>query len=539
MGNRSNIPIIKRLSGGLYLLFENCFNIMLATLEMKYRSAAILAIASLWGVFSLFAQESNSSDEEAENTVSDGESSSGESIDAGNDVAKASAVSETDSSDTFTVYVIPIKDAIGQPTLFGIRSGVKDAIEKGADLVLFEMDTPGGELFTTLEIMKIIDRFEGKTATFINEEAISAGAIIASVTQDIYFMPRATMGSSEVVTGTGEDVDESMKRKINAFLTAKIDAYISEYPYRSQVLEAMVDPDIVLTIDDKEISKEGKLLNLNARRAHELYGDPPRALLGSGIFDDIESVIESVAEGKTVVRYDFETTWSLDLAAHLVSWSPLLLGLGILALLVEFKTPGFGVFGIAGILFIVLVNFGHNVAGLSGYEGLLLFIIGALLVFVELLFLPGVMFLAIPGILMMLAGLLWGMADIWPTETPNFDFTYELFLQPFYNLFGGVVIAMVLFLAILRFLPKSIFWDKMIMKAVVEGTSQQTVMGGDIRPSIGTEGVAATDLFPSGEIEIDGKLFEARSEVGSVRKGASVRIIRGDAFGYFIEEMEV
>ena len=96
MGNRSNIPIIKRLSGGLYLLFENCFNIMFATLEMKYRSAAILAIASLWGVFSLFAQESNSSDEEAENTVSDGESSSGESIDAGNDVAKASAVSETD-----------------------------------------------------------------------------------------------------------------------------------------------------------------------------------------------------------------------------------------------------------------------------------------------------------------------------------------------------------------------------------------------------------------------------------------------------------
>jgi membrane-bound serine protease (ClpP class) len=537
MVNRSNIPIIKRLFGGLSLLFENCFNIMLATLEMKLRSAVILVIASLWGGFSLFAQESNFSDEEAENTVAEEEINNGEPVDAISDAV--GVLSETDTSDTFTVYVIPIKDAIGQPTLFGIRSGVKDAIEKGADLVLFEMDTPGGELFTTLEIMKIIDRFDGKTATFINEEAISAGAIIASVTQDIYFMPRATMGSSEVVTGTGEDVDESMKRKINAFLNAKIDAYISEYPYRSQVLEAMVDPDFVLTIDEKEISKEGKLLNLNARRAHELYGDPPRALLGSGIFDDIESVIESVAEGKTVVRYDFETTWSLELAAHLVSWSPLLLGLGILALLVEFKTPGFGVFGIAGILFIVLVNFGHNIAGLSGYEGLLLFIVGALLVFVELLFLPGVMFLAIPGILMMLAGLLWGMADIWPTETPDFEFTYELFLQPFYNLFGGVTIAIVLFLSILRFLPKSVFWDKLIMKAVVQGTSQKTVMAGDIRPSIGAEGVAVTDLFPSGEIEIDGMLFEARTEMGSVSKGASVRIIRGDAFGYFIEEIEV
>ncbi|MDG2256545.1 MAG: hypothetical protein P8L49_16505 [Opitutaceae bacterium] len=504
---------------------------------MKICLAILIAITSLSGGFSLFAQDSNVAEEVVGNTGTEDESSSVESTDVKDEAVLAESALSRDKSETFTVYVIPIQDAIAQPTLFGIRSGVKDAIEKGADLVLFEMDTPGGELFTTLEIMKVIDRFDGMTGTFINEEAISAGAIIASVTQDIYFMPRATMGSSEVVTGSGEDVDESMKRKINAFLTAKIDAYISEYPYRSQVLEAMVDPDVELIIDEKVISKEGKLLNLNARRAHELYGDPPKELLGSGIFDDIESVIDSLADGRKVVRHDFESTWSLELAAHLVTWSPLLLGLGILALLVEFKTPGFGVFGIAGILFIVIVNFGHNLAGLSGYEGILLFIVGALLVFIELLFLPGVMFLAIPGIFMMLAGLLWGMADIWPAETPDFDITFDIFLAPLYNLVWAVLIATGLFLAILKLLPKSIFWDKLVLGDAVDGTSQGDTFIASDRPGNGALGMAVTDLYPTGEIEIDGRRYEAHVETGMVGKGAQVRTLRANAFGYFVEEV--
>ena len=101
---------------------------------------------------------------------------------------------------TLSVYVIPVRDAIGQPTLFAIRSGIKDAIEKNASLVILEMDTPGGELGATLDIMKTIDRFEGGTATFINEEAISAGAIIASVTPGHLLYPKSDdgeLGSSD------------------------------------------------------------------------------------------------------------------------------------------------------------------------------------------------------------------------------------------------------------------------------------------------------------------------------------------------------
>ena len=500
------------------------------TLEMKDRLSVLLAFgALLWSAGFAVADDSDpvkgpEEARESEPLADEAEALSAESSDA-------------DSSDRFSVYVIPIQGAIGRPTLYGVRTGIKEAIEKKVDLLLFEMDTPGGELGSTLEIMKAIDRFDGKTATFINEEAISAGAIIASVTQDIYFMPRATMGSSEVVTGTGQDVDESMKRKINAFLTAKIDAYISDYPYRSQVLEAMVDPDIELIIDEKVISKEGKLLNLNARRAHEEYGDPPRALLGSGIHDDMDALLDSLSGEKKIERHDFVATWSLNLAARLMDLSPVLLGLGILLLLVEFRTPGFGIFGVAGIAFIAIVNFGHHVAGLSGYEGLIVFIIGACLVFVELVFMPGVLFLAVPGALMMLGGLLWSMADIWPAETPNFDFTFDLFLVPMYNLMGGIAIAAVMFALIARFLPKSVFWDKLVMAEAIEGTSQPSEETASARPEVGAEGIAVTDLYPTGDIEIDGRHYEAKVEVGMIDKGARVRVVRRDTFSYFVEEV--
>ncbi len=490
---------------------------------MRNRFLALIALTFLgpFFVYSDEAEEKISESSETELTAPSEEGAAAE-----------------ESSDAFSVYVIPIKDAIGRPTLFAIRSGIKDAIEKGASLVLFEMDTPGGELGSTLEIMKTIDRFEGGTATFINEEAISAGAIIAAVTEDIYFMPRATMGSSEVVTGTGQDVDESMKRKINAFLTAKVDAYVGEYRYRSQVLEAMIDPDVELVIDEKTLSKEGKLLNLNARRAHEEYGDPPQPLLGAGIHDDLDSLIESIADGREIVRNDFVSTWSLELAAHLMDLSPVLVGLGLLALLVEFKTPGFGAFGIAGIVLIAIVNFGHHVAGFSGYEGLIIFILGAVMVFVELVFFPGLIFLALPGMIMMLGGLIWTMVDVWPQDTPGYDFTFDLFLTPLYNVFLGMVIAGVLFVALLRFLPKSVFWDKMIMAEAVAGTSQGDSNTTVERPETGVEGVAVTDLFPTGEIEVNGERYEARAEVGSIVKGARIRIIRGDVFGYFIEEVK-
>ena len=123
-------------------------------------------------------------------------------------------------------YVIPIRDQIGPPILDILRRGMKDAIEQNVDLVVLDMDTPGGELGVTLEIMQeILDSlgsWEGKILTFVNKEAISAGAYIAIATQEIAFAPYSQIGAAEAVSGGGREIDPSMKRKINSYLKAKI-----------------------------------------------------------------------------------------------------------------------------------------------------------------------------------------------------------------------------------------------------------------------------------------------------------------------------
>ena len=99
--------------------------------------------------------------------------------------------------------------------------------------------------------------------------------------------------------------------------------------------------------------------------------------------------------------------------------SPLILSIGLVCIFVEFKTPGFGIFGVAGII-LLLVFFGSKyVAGLAGQEELLVFLLGACLVLVEIFLVPGLVIPGVLGIALMMGGIFWAMVDVWPTLTLN------------------------------------------------------------------------------------------------------------------------
>lgn len=438
-------------------------------------------------------------------------------------------------------YVIPVQGPIGQPSLYAIRGGVKTAISEGYDTVVLDMKTPGGRLDSTLEIMEILDRFPGKTITYVNDEAISAGAIIASVTHEIYFTSKAVIGSAEPVTGQGQDINESMKRKLMSYLNAKMEAYTDQYPFRSDVIRAMMDPEFEFKVGDEIISPKGELLNLTAKRAHEVYGDPPMPLLGSGIVDDLDKLIGSLAMDTDPVVTRFEASWSLNLAEFIVGLAPFLLAVAVISVYVEFQSPGFGVFGIVGVVFFLIAIFGHNVAGLSGHEPLLLFIIGVALLALEVFVAPGTLFFAIPGFVLMLASLVWAMADIWPAETPDFVWSWEMFEKPVQNLVGGVLMGVVGVLVLARFLPKTFLWDRLVLKESIAGVGREVELPSEapVESSlVGAIAVAATDLMPGGQIEIEGRRFEAKLNFGSADRGAQVRVLAKSDFGYVVELVE-
>ena len=438
------------------------------------------------------------------------------------------------------VVVIPVREPVDAPLLFIIRRGLKEAIADKADVVVLDMKTPGGALDATFEIMEALAKFPGKTITFINSEALSAGAFIAATTEEIWFTPDGVIGAAAPVLATGGEIDTTMRQKVVSYLKARVRATTEGKGYRGQVISAMIDADYELKIDDKVIKGKGELLSLTAKEASERHGDPAQPLLAAGIAKSVEDLLaQKFGAGNATVK-TLEVTWSERLAVFLRALSPLLLGAGLLSLYIEFKTPGFGVFGIVGISCLAIVFLSNFVAGLSGHEPMLVFGLGLILIFVELFFFPGVVVFAVGGLMLMLGALVWSMADIWPNEPVRFN--GDLFVAPLRDLALGVLIAVGLALALARFIPKGWFFSRLAVAQAGNAPAQfaggAPEIGADADSLVGRTAFAATGLYPSGQVEIDGRRYEARLEVGSAPPGTRVIVRRATDFGLLVDREE-
>lgn len=440
-------------------------------------------------------------------------------------------------------FIIPVRDQIGPPILDILRRGMKKAITMEVDLIILDMDTPGGELGVTLEIMQEIldslESWEGKVLTYVNKEAISAGAYIAIATQEIAFAPFSQIGAAEAVSGSGGQIDPSMKRKINSYLKAKIRNFAGSYKYRSQVMSAMMDANVSLIIegeplradDGSLIKNPGELLTLTGEEAVKIYGDPPQPLLGIGVFKNLEEMLDQRwgKDGYQIIR--MEINWAENIGLSLNGIAPLLLSVGLVLLFIEFKTPGFGIFGILGIGFI-LVFFGSKyVAGLAGQEELLLFLLGFCLVLLEIFLAPGLFLPAILGLVLMIGSLVWAMADLWPKQ--EIDWSINFFRLPLLELGQSFGLAFILGYLALKLLGMTPMGKSMILETTIKGTNSDNF---PFKTEIDQSGVALTELYPVGKVEINGKIYEARSNMGKIEKGEKVIVLKKSGFELLVEK---
>jgi membrane-bound serine protease (ClpP class) len=455
--------------------------------------------------------------------------------------APGNAAANPDRSAPAKVLVVPVRAQISSPELYILRRGIKQAIDDKADTLILNMETPGGALDVTFEMLKALEKFPGKTVTYVNTEAISAGALIAAGTDEIHFAPGSVIGAAAPVLASGGEIDETMRQKIVSYLKARVRAISEGKGYRGDVVSAMIDTDYELKIADTVIKPKGELLSLTASEAVKLYGDPPMPLLGNGISPSLDDLIRQLhGPGPHEVR-TLEVTWSEQLAQFLTAITPVLMGLGLLALFIEFKTPGFGIFGISGLILLGLVFFAQYAAGLSGQEPVLVFALGVALVIVDLFLFPGSMILALCGVVLMFGSLTWALVDHWPGQTLP-EVTGDILLLPVLNVLFGIVIAVVLFLLILKFLPKGGPWSRMVLQTAVgqpvDGygvalhQSGESTDGPDLT---GLTGHAVTALFPSGQIEIAGRRYEAKLALGFAEPGARVKVIGKSGFGWMVE----
>lgn len=447
---------------------------------------------------------------------------------------KSSEPSASSTAPDKLVYVIPVRADIDQSIIYIIRRGVKEAIQANADAIVLHMDTYGGRVDIMEKIVQILRKFphQEETYTFIDTKAISAGAFISSGTRHIYMAPGSVIGAAAPVMSSsgGEVVEtpESYKEKIKSALKALVRANCELHGHDPRVFEAMIDQDEGLKIGDHEILPKGKLLTLTSKEALETYGSPKKPLISSGTATNLDAFIQKIG-GNPNTAVHVKATGVEEISHWIVLISPFLLSAAFLLGYLEFQTPGFGAFGIGAILCALLFFFGHYVAGLSGYENVVILMLGVTLIAVEIFFMPGSMIIGLLGFFLVAIAFLNGMVDRFPTD-PIIP-TMANLEKPLTNLALTAVISVVGALLLAKFMPQTALFRRFVVEGATSTPIAESVS--PLRENM--TGEAITYLRPSGTAEFDGNPVDVITEGDFIEAGTKIRILRIEGSKVFVK----
>lgn len=397
-----------------------------------------------------------------------------------------------------TVYIIPIHDVIDTALVYVIRRGLVEADEQNAEAIIFDVDTPGGRVDAAEDILNMLRELKIPTYTLVNPNAISAGAIIAMATDHIYMTPGSKIGDAMPImlgiTGDVQPMPESVEEKTVSYVAAMIRAAAQHRGHDPQLAEAMVRRDSEYKIGDEVISKKGRLLTLTNKDAERLVGSPQKPLLSEGTVDNLDELLKKIGK-EDCAQVLLTVTAVEEIARFIESISVIILGLGLLGLYIEFKTPGTLVPGILGIALLAIWFWGSNIAGLSGMEEVALFILGMLLILVELFFFPGIIFPGVLGITLVILSILMAMIQhspgmpAWPS-LPQISFSLIEFGK-------SLIISVIGFWLVAGFLPKTSAFQKLVLKSATDRQGGFTAST-DTSSLVGRIGVTETRLNPAG-----------------------------------------
>ena len=261
------------------------------------------------------------------------------------------------------------------------------------------------------------------------------------------------------------------------------------------------------------------------------YGTPPHPLLGIGVFQSIEDLLDQRWGKSNYMVAEMKLNWAEDIGLWFNGIAPLLLSVGLVLLFIEFKTPGFGIFGILGIGFILIFFGSKYVAGLAGQEELLVFLLGLCLLLLEIFLSPGLFLPAILGLVMMFGSLIWAMADIWPNQ--EFNWTMDLFRVPIIELSQSIGMAFVLGYLAIKIIGKTPMGKSMILDSTIPAPNIKDAI---VQIRDGCSGITLTELYPVGKVEIEGRSYDARSNFGKIEKGEKIKVLKKAGFELVVEK---
>lgn len=410
-----------------------------------------------------------------------------------------------------TVYHATIAGIIDLGLAPYVQRTLQEAEKAGAQAVVLEINTFGGRVDAAVQIRDALLTSKMRTVAFINKRAISAGALIALASQQVVMAGGSTIGAATPVqSGGGGTAMLPVEEKTVSYVRKEFGATAESRGRPGLVAEAMVDADVAIA----GVIDKGKLLTLSTDEALKLKVADFRA-------DTLEAALAQVGLGGAEVRR-LAPNWAENVVRFLTHpiVSSLLVSVAMLGILLELRTPGFGVPGAIGITSLGLFLWGHWLVQLAGWEELLITAAGVVLLLLELLVIPGFGVAGFLGIAAILAGLLLSMVG--PGNTA------QLLALVGLRIGFSLVLAVALSLFLLRFMTRLPIGRQLVLRTQLDATGGYASAPERDQAWLGQRGHARSTLRPAGIADIAGERVDVVTDGEMIDSGEAIVVTHVD-----------
>ncbi|MBC2717535.1 MAG: serine protease [Desulfobacteraceae bacterium] len=438
------------------------------------------------------------------------------------------------------VYVISVSGEVDPGMAAFIDRAVQDISKDPDGIVVANIDTFGGRVDSALEIVDTFLKIpENQSIAFVEKKAISAGALIALSCGELVMIPATTIGDCAPITYSQEG-PEMLGEKFQSPIRAKFRALAKRNGYPVKLAEAMVSLDkeiyevvidgkkILMDASDyadltdeekqkitlkKTVVEKGELLTMHAEEAVELGFSKMTA-------DSIADMLGQMGiENYEVIH--IEQSWSESMVRFIGRIAPILMMIGLAALYMEMKAPGFGVPGIIGIICLAIVFLNQYMVGLADYTELLVIGFGIVLMGIEVFVLPGFGIAGFAGIVFLAVGLILSLQGF-VLPDPSVPWQLDILINNVIEVVGALIASFLVGLFFLRYVLPQFSFARQGPFLAADLKSAHADSSETRKVSVGDKGIAMTLLRPSGKMKINGDIIDVVTENEFMEKGTLV-----------------
>lgn len=419
------------------------------------------------------------------------------------------------------IYVFEIKEQIAPPIWHKAKKAFTQAGDISADMIIIHMNTYGGVLETADSLRTKILNFPIPVHVFIDNNAASAGALISIACDSIFMSPGSNIGAATVVDQQGNPLPDKYQSYMRSMMRST-----AEVQGRDPLIaQAMVDPRMAIP----GITDTGQVLTFTTSEAIKYN-------YCEGEARDIDAVLGILG----VEEYEMATL-ELKPVDKIISFlinpivSALLIMIIIGGIYFELQTPGVG-FPLAAAITAALLYFAPlYLEGLAAHWEIIVFIVGVVLLAIELFAIPGFGVLGISGIILIVVGLALSLVGNIGFSFP--EGTFRAFISSIFLVITSAFLAIVISFYLGKKILTTTIFGRLALDTVQEKSEGYTSADIHYTSMIGKKGKALTILRPAGKVEIEDEVFDATAITGYIEKDEPVEVVKYETTQLFVRKV--